>query len=218
MSTHRLLCVLVALGAPATAALAGDLNAPAPGNALAPWTRGSAGTTMNSWLFLSSGAITPNTSSSNPSIAAGSLSTTGTAAWFGETPDAGRGAGVWELEPNEFIQFTIPNFSNTNFKYIYTQIRYYNGQPSVLVRDPDQGTLGDLFASGTPFGASGASNWQVTYSLPYTPDSEQVRIFNTNAFPIYIDQVVIDTYSTPAPGTGLAVLALSAAGARRRRR
>lgn len=220
----------VVLATFAASARAGDANPPGPNNPFAPWTRGDPFTTTSSFRFPTPGPA-PEGWISNPTLPSSQILGGPGSVWLPGPPGTTYEGGVWCIENTAtgpgFLDILIPNYHRPDPKIVYVQFKFFGGVPKFDVFDPSNpppnGPTGvpwtTLTPTPSPVPGGPAGLAQISYSLcfPYNPQAEIVRIMSNGTAPTYIDQLVIDTLCTPAPGAG-ALLAIGVLAAARRRR
>lgn len=208
------ICLIIVVSLLSTSALADDFAPP-------PWVRGDPLTTATEWEFLSdANSHTLADGNTVPLVQGGygppTVSISG-APGNEPTWSIGDGDGQWTASANGPMNmyFEIGNWLDLEpVKYLRIQVTYNGSAPSV---SSISALHQSEFVTVTPTGTTSFSTTQILFEYEMNPNPFfEVFTLETPAG-ASIDQVVIDTISTPEPAT-MSLLALGALTVMRRRR
>ncbi|MEP0766310.1 MAG: PEP-CTERM sorting domain-containing protein [Fimbriimonadia bacterium] len=170
-----------------------------------PWYRGLPDTTFQHWQF-----YTPSQHPEvfwNPYGEPFISDVSSASVWF---PEFEGRRGVWCIAPDTFMEFTIPNVVDYNHEKEYRFQLTYFGAPG------DVGPLGDPYDFGYIDMGDGWTHFRADYRFPFCDWTKAYVV--AGGRPLYIDQLVVDSWCVPEPGTMAAIAAGLGALALRRRK
>ncbi|GMV37449.1 MAG: hypothetical protein AMXMBFR61_19570 [Fimbriimonadales bacterium] len=170
-----------------------------------PWYRGLPDTTFQHWQF-----YTPSPEPEwfdNPYGVPSISDVSPNSIWL---PEFEGRRGVWCIAPGTSMEFTIPNVVDPNHEKEYRFQLTYFGAPGEVV------PLGDPYDFGYIDMGDGWTHFRADYRFPFCDWTVASVIAGDH--PLYIDQLVVDSWCVPEPGTMAAIAAGLGALALRRRK